>query len=77
MAKPVLVLVDEGEVSRQALTRELDARYGADYRIVSSSSPELALGRLREFRADGVAVPLVLAEQWMTGMTGTEFLARV
>jgi thioredoxin reductase (NADPH) len=24
-----------------------------------------------------VAVPLVLAEQWMTGMTGTEFLARV
>jgi thioredoxin reductase (NADPH) len=77
MAKPVLVIVDDEDVSRQALTRELDSRYGAHYRIVSSSSPETALARLREFQAEGVAVPLVLADQWMTGMTGTEFLARV
>ena len=77
MAKPVLVLVDDEDASRQALTREMESRYGAHYRIVPSSSPEAALARLREFRAEGVAVPLVLAEQWMPGMTGTEFLARV
>jgi thioredoxin reductase (NADPH) len=77
MARPVLVLVDDEDVSRQALTRELDARYGAHYQIVSGSSPELVLARLREFLAEGVAVPLVLADQWMPGMTGAEFLARV
>jgi len=77
MAKPVLVIVDDEDASRQALTRELESRYSAHYRIVPSASPEAALARLREFRAEGVAVPLVLAEQWMPGMTGTEFLARV
>jgi hypothetical protein len=68
MAQPVLVLVDDEDGSRQALARELELRYGAHYRIVSGSSPELALARLRAFRAEGVAVPLVLAGQWMPGM---------
>ena len=77
MAKPVLVIVDDKDASRQALARELESRYGAHYRIVPSSSPEAALARLREFRAEGTAVPLVLADHWMPGMTGTEFLARV
>ena len=77
MAKPVLVIVDDEDASRHALARELESRYGAHYRIVPSPSPELALGRLTEFRAQGVAVPLVLADYWMPVMTGTEFLARV
>jgi thioredoxin reductase (NADPH) len=77
MAKPVLVVVDDEDVSRQGLTRELESRYGVHYRIVPSPSPEMALARLTEFRAGGVAVPLVLADHWMPGMTGTEFLARV
>jgi len=77
MAKPVLILVDDEDASRHALARELESRYGAHYRIVPSPSPEMALARLAEFRAQGVAVPLVLADHWMPGMTGTEFLARV
>jgi thioredoxin reductase (NADPH) len=77
MAKPVLILVDDEDVGRHALARELESRYGAHYRIVSSPSPESALARLTGFRDEGVAVPLVLADHWMPGMTGTEFLARV
>ena len=77
MAKPVLVLVDDEDDSRQALARELESRYGAHYRIVSSPSPESALARLTGFRDEDVAVPLVLADHWMPGMTGTEFLTRV
>ena len=77
MAKPVLVVVDDEDASRDALARELESRYGVHYRIVPSPSPEMALARLTEFRAQGVAVPLVLADHWMPGMTGTEFLARV
>jgi thioredoxin reductase (NADPH) len=77
MAKPVLVIVDDEEASRHALARELESRYGAHYRIVASPSPESALARLAEFRDEGVAVPLVLADHWMPGITGTEFLGRV
>src|SRR5205814_858114 len=77
MAKPVLVIVDDEDASRYALARELESRYGAHYRIVPTPSPETALVRLAEFRAQGVTVPLVLADLWMPGMTGTEFLARV
>jgi thioredoxin reductase (NADPH) len=77
MAKPVLVIVDDEDASRRELARELESRYSTHYRIVASLSPELALARLREFRAEGVAVPLVLADQWMPRMTGAEFLAQV
>ena len=70
MAKPVLVLVDDEDDSRQALVQELESRYDAHYRIVASSSPESALARLTGFRDEGVAVPLVLADHWMPGMTG-------
>jgi len=77
MAKPVLVVVDDEDDIRRELTRELESRYGAHYRVVSSASPETALARLAELRAAGAVVPLVLADQWMPGMSGTELLARV
>lgn len=77
MAKPVLVVVDDEDASRRALADELGATYGAHYEIVSTGSGEMALARLGELRAAGAAVPLVLADQWMPAMTGTEFLARV
>jgi len=77
MAKPVLVVVDDEDASLQALTLELESRYGAHYRVVSGSSAEVALARLAELKAAGADVPLVLADQRMPGMGGTQLLARV
>src|SRR5215468_5353927 len=77
MAKPVLVVVDDEDASLQALARELESRYGAHYRVVSGSSAEVALARLAELKAAGAEVPLVLADQRMPGMGGTQLLARV
>jgi thioredoxin reductase (NADPH) len=77
MAKPVLVVVADEDTSLQALTRELESRYGAHYQVVSGSSAEVALARLAELKAAGADVPLVLAEQRLPGMSGTELLARV
>ena len=77
MARPVVVVVDAEDASRQALARELEGRYGADYRIVSSASPEEALAGLEQLRGDGADVPLVLADQWMPVRAGAQFLARV
>ena len=77
MARPVVVVVDDEDASRQALARELKGRYGAHYRIMSSASPEEALAGLKQFQVEGADVPLVLADQWMPGRTGVQFLARV
>jgi thioredoxin reductase (NADPH) len=77
MAKPVLVVVDDEDTSLQALTRELESRYGAHYQVVSCSSEEMALARLAELKAAGADVPLVLADQRLPGVSGTELLARV
>ena len=77
MAKPVLVVVADEDISLQALARELESRYGAHYQVVSASSAEVALARLAELKAAGADVPLVLAEQRLPGMSGTQLLARV
>ena len=77
MAKPVLVVVDGEDTSLQALTRELESRYGVHYQVASCSSAEVALARLAELKAAGADVPLVLADQQMPGMSGTQLLARV
>jgi thioredoxin reductase (NADPH) len=75
-ARPVLVVVDDEAASLQALAGELESRYGAQYRIVASPSAQDALTRLADLRAEGAQVPLILADQWMPGGTGTELLAR-
>jgi thioredoxin reductase (NADPH) len=77
MAKPVIVIVDDEDDSLAALAHELESRYGAHYLVVACASPGQALGRLAELRAGGASVPLVLADQWMPGQTGAEFLAQV
>jgi thioredoxin reductase (NADPH) len=77
VAKPVLVVIEDDDTSLRALTRELESRYGAHYRVVSGSSPQTALAQLAELQAAGADVPLVLAELRMSGMDGTQLLARV
>ena len=42
-----------------------------------SASPEEALAGLKQLQVKGADVPLVLADQWMPGRTGVQFLARV
>src|SRR5262249_45428104 len=77
MAKPALVVVDAEDTSLQALARELESRYGAHYQVVSGSSAEVALARLAELKTAGADVPLVLADQRLPGMSGTQLLAQV
>jgi thioredoxin reductase (NADPH) len=69
------LLAFDDAASREALARELAARYGAHYRVQSGSGAE-ALSGLEQLRNEGADVPLVLADQWMAGTTGVQFLAR-
>lgn len=76
-ARPVLLAVDEDADARGRTERELCKRYGEDYRVVCVGSAEAGLDALREFRAAGEDVAVVLADQWLPGMSGTEFLTHV
>ena len=70
----VLVVEDESEV-RALIRGELDRRYGSDYRVRCVGSAEDGLARLERWREAGDPVALVLADQWMPGMKGEDFLA--
>jgi thioredoxin reductase (NADPH) len=72
--KPVLLTVDDDADALVKIKRELHGRYGNDYRVVCERSTEAAMTRLRGIRAAGEEVAVVLADQWMPGTTGTEFL---
>jgi thioredoxin reductase (NADPH) len=74
--EPMLVAVDGGTVSFRRIEYELEKRYGEDYRVVVVPSSKWGIKRLGELKAAGEEVALVLADQWMPDMSGTEFLAR-
>jgi thioredoxin reductase (NADPH) len=71
----MLVVEDEGEV-RALIRRELERRYGGDYRVTCEGSALAALEKLERWRASNHPVALVLSDQWMPDLTGEEFLAR-
>jgi thioredoxin reductase (NADPH) len=73
-SRPVLFAVDDDVADLRGISRELHKRYGVDYRVVCERSPEAALGRLQDLEEAGEEVALVLADQWMTGMSGPDFL---
>jgi thioredoxin reductase (NADPH) len=75
--EPMLVAVDSGTASFRRIEYELKKRYGEDYRVMAVPSSKWGIKRLGEFKASGEVVALVLADQWMPDMSGTEFLARV
>ena len=77
MAIPVLLAVDDDERSRSAVYRELHNRYEPDYEVIAIGSAEAGLELLNRLADAGREVILVLADQCMPRMTGTEFLTRV
>jgi thioredoxin reductase (NADPH) len=70
----VLLAVDDDPNALGRIEHELRQRYGSYYRVACEDSPEAGMRTLRELRAAGEDVAVVLADQWMPGMTGVEFL---
>jgi thioredoxin reductase (NADPH) len=75
-SRPVLLAVDENAEALREISRELHKRYGEDYRVMCERSPEAALRYLRNLEEAGEEVALVLADQRMAVMSGTDFLTR-
>ncbi|HEX6887741.1 MAG TPA: FAD-dependent oxidoreductase [Candidatus Nanopelagicales bacterium] len=76
MSKPTILTVDDDPMVSQAITRDLRARYGADYRIVRTTSGPEALQVLAELALRGRRVALIVSDQRMPGMQGIELLER-
>jgi thioredoxin reductase (NADPH) len=73
----VLFVVDDDPASLDRTGQELGRRYSSDYRIVCERSAPSALQTLDDMRAAGDEVAVVLADQWIPEVTGSELLARV
>src|SRR5271155_5530596 len=74
MAKPILVSVDDDSDVLRAIERDLRSKYGAEYRVIGSDSPEGALTLLKQLKVRNDSVALLLADQRMPHMDGVAFL---
>jgi thioredoxin reductase (NADPH) len=74
MPKPVIFSIDDDLSVLRSIERDLRARYGKDYRILSIDSGSAALEYLQKLEQRNETVALFLVDQRMPEMSGTEFL---
>jgi thioredoxin reductase (NADPH) len=74
VSKPAILSVDDDPGVSRAVARDLRRQYSDEYRIVRAESGAQALDALREMRLRGDDVAVLLADQRMPEMSGTEFL---
>ena len=74
--RPAIVAVDDEPAVLAAVARDLRRKFGEQYRIVRAHSGDEALGVLKELVARGEQVALLVADQRMPGMAGTEYLVQ-
>src|SRR4029453_7046550 len=76
MNKPALLVVDDDPQVLAAVRRDLRGRYRESYTVISASSGEEALSTVRELKARGDSLAIVISDQRMPGLQGTDVLAQ-
>jgi thioredoxin reductase (NADPH) len=74
MPKPILLSVDDDSDVLRAIERDLRSKYGAEYRVIGSDSPQQAMNILKQLKLRNDSVALLLADQRMPHMDGVAFL---
>ncbi len=72
--RPAILAVDDEPAVLAAVARDLRVGFGEHYRVLRAPSGEEALGILRELSARGDEVAMLIADQRMPGMPGTQYL---
>src|SRR4051812_45350085 len=72
--RPAIIAVDDEPAVLAAVARDLRRGFGERYRILRASSGPEALDLVRQVRARGEQVALLVADQRMPGMAGTDYL---
>jgi len=73
--RPAILVVDDEPTVLAAVSRDLRRGFGERFRVLRSSSGPEALELLRELGVRGDQVAMLIADQRMPGMPGTEYLA--
>jgi thioredoxin reductase (NADPH) len=71
----VILAVDDEPAVLAAVSRDLRRGFGERYRIMRAASGAEGLELLAEIRTRGEQVALLVADQRMPGMSGTDYLA--
>ncbi len=72
--RPAILAVDDEPAVLAAVARDLRVGFGEHYRVLRASSGEEGLGLLRDLSGRGDQVAMLIADQRMPGMPGTEYL---
>ena len=72
--RPAILAVDDDPAVLAAVARDLRRGFGERFRILRATSGAEALELLGELRARGDQVALLIADQRMPGMSGTDYL---
>jgi thioredoxin reductase (NADPH) len=74
--RPAIVVVDDEPTVLAAVSRDLRRGFGERFRVLRAGSGPQALELLRELGVRGDQVAMLIADQRMPGMSGTEYLAQ-
>src|SRR3954470_11794960 len=74
--RPAIVAVDDEPAVLAAVARDLRRGFGERFRVMRATSGPEALDLLREVRTRGDQVALLIADQRMPGMAGTDYLVQ-
>src|SRR4051794_32294364 len=76
MNKPVLLVVDDDPQVLAAVRRDLRSRYKDHYTIMGAASGAQALTTTQELKRRGDSLAMLISDQRMPGMLGSELLTR-
>lgn len=76
MKKPVILVVDDDPQVLAAVRRDLRSKYREQYTVVGASSGPEALQTARDLKTRGDALALIISDQRMPQMSGTDVLAK-
>ena len=74
MSKPIILAVDDEPTVAAAVARDLRRGFGKEYRVVTAGSGAEALETLGQLKRRGASLALLLVDQRMPGMEGTQLL---
>ncbi len=74
--RPAIVAVDDEPAVLAAIARDLRRGFGERFRVLRATSGTDALEVLRELRKRGDQVAMLIADQRMPGMPGTQYLVQ-
>jgi thioredoxin reductase (NADPH) len=74
--QPVILVVDDDTQVLAAIRRDLRSRYREDYRVLSANSGEAALNAVKQLKARGDALAMMISDQRMPSMLGVDVLAK-